>query len=207
MAPRQAARAPRSGAGARTLPSALRSGPSSRDAIPAPPGPPGTRRPAGQGAGPGAASPGAAPAPGVPTPPPRGGRNSCAQPVGLRLPSPALGLQELVLKHPPGLKPRGPSARRPSRAWENVAVHGTRHREPSPPPRGPRGALGPPPAGMAAPPTTPERGFLDGDRPRRRAAPISDTHESLAYSLSSDLSMRTKRFTSYIPIWQGFDPW
>lgn len=91
--------------------------------------------------------PGAAPAPGVPTPPPRGGRNSCAQPVGLRLPSPALGLQELVLKHPLGLKPRGPSARRPSRAWENVAVHGTRHREPSPPPRGPRGALGPlPPA-------------------------------------------------------------
>lgn len=147
VAPRQAARAPRSGAGARTVPSALRSGPSSRDAIPAPPGPPGTRCPAGQGAGPGAASLGAAPAPGVRTPPPQGGRNSCAQPVGLRLPSPALGLQELVLKHPPGLKPRGPSARRPSRAWENVAVHGTRHREPSPPPRGPRGALGPlPPA-------------------------------------------------------------
>lgn len=151
--------------------------------------------------------PGAAPATGVRTPPPRGGRNSCAQPVGLRLPSPALGLQELVLKHPLGLKPRGPSARRPSRAWENVAVHGHIHREPSPPPRGPRGALGPPPAGVAAPPTTPERDFLDGDRPRRRAAPISDTHESLAYSLSSDLSMRTKRFTSYIPIWQGFDPW
>lgn len=150
--------------------------------------------------------PGAAPAPGVRTPPPRGGRNSCAQPVGLRLPSPALGLQELVLKHPPSLKPRGPSARRLSRAWENAGstarVTGSRPRPP-----GVREGRSAPSRRRGCTPKTPERGFLDGDRPRRRAAPISDTHESLAYSLSSDLSMRTKRFTSYIPIWQGFDPW
>lgn len=206
MAPRQAARAPRSGAGARTLPSALRSGPSSRDAIPAPPGPPGTRRPAGQGAGPGAASRGRAGSRGSDAPAPGWSqlvRTACRPAATQPSPWPSRARPETS----PQFKTEGPVRQAP---FQGVGECGCpRHASQGavPAPQGSARGTRPPSRRRGCTPKTPERGFLDGDRPRRRAAPISDTHESLAYSLSSDLSMRAKRFTSYIPIWQGFDPW
>lgn len=151
VAPRQAARAPRSGAGARTLPSALRSGPSSRDAIPAPPGPPGTRRPAGQGAGPGAASRGRAGYRGSDTPAPGWSqlvRTACRPAATQPSPWPSRARPETS----PQFKTEGPVRQAP---FQGVGECGCpRHASQGavPAPQGSARGARPPPAGVAAPP-------------------------------------------------------